>query len=112
MLQNDDHFLINTGGSTRAVRIGSLKCITALGDYSAIVTGENKFLVRKTMKDWLEILPPRFFIRIHRSTIINIAFIDRIERMINRTYLVYIKNMNKPFIISRRYSSGIRNKFI
>jgi len=63
--------------SSRFIKISSITFIAPVGNYSKIVTIDGKHcLVLKTLKQWQEELPDNNFIRIHRSSIINIEHID------------------------------------
>jgi DNA-binding LytR/AlgR family response regulator len=66
--------------------------------------------VRKLMKEWENILPPREFKRIHRSYMININCIEKIENWYKRSFMVKIKGVDKHFIISERYASKLMNE--
>lgn len=111
-LDTEDRILLTIENQPKLLKIDNIKCINAVGDYSNIITTESrKYFVRKTMKDWEHILPDKNFIRIHRSTIINLDTIEKIEKWFNRAYKVYLQNINKPFIISRRYGMKLRGRF-
>ncbi|MGE5351199.1 MAG: LytR/AlgR family response regulator transcription factor [Acidobacteriota bacterium] len=110
-LELSDHILLTVDNQPKILKVNDLKCISALGDYTNVFTSEGKFIVRRSMKEWEEILPKKFFIRIHRSTIINLDFVDKIEKLLNRSYKVYLQNIPKPFIISRRYGNKFKEKF-
>jgi DNA-binding LytR/AlgR family response regulator len=62
------------------------------------------------MMEWEKRLPEQYFCRIHRSTIINISMIEKIEPWYNQSYHVYIKGLMEPFTMSRRYFKTIKNK--
>jgi DNA-binding LytR/AlgR family response regulator len=62
------------------------------------------------MKEWENILPPREFKRIHRSYMININCIEKIENWYKRSFMVKIKGVDKHFIISERYASKLMNE--
>lgn len=110
-LDLNDHILLTVENQPRILKVNDLKCISALGDYTNVFTSGGKFIVRRSMKEWEELLPGKYFIRIHRSTIINLDFVDKIEKLLNRSYKVYLQNIPKPFIISRRYGNKFREKF-
>jgi len=67
-------------------------CLEADGDYVSIHSKEGKYLKEKTMKYFETHLDPSRFIRIHRSYIINIDFIDKIEYYDKESYAVKMKN--------------------
>ena len=109
---DNDQILVTIEKEPRFLKLSKLVCITSLGDYSSVFTSDNcRYVIRKTMKWWESILPEKSFFRIHRSTIINLNFIDRIERWFNRAYRVYLRNVGKPFLISRRSGSKLKEKF-
>ena len=54
--------------------------IEAEGNYARIHTGSHSVLERKTMKSLESILPPKRFIRVHRSHLVNVEQIDEIAR--------------------------------
>ena len=66
--------------------------IEACGDYVQIHTAKSVFLKEKTMKFFEERLPSKQFIRIHRSFIVNISQIDRIELYEKERYRLFLKN--------------------
>jgi two-component system LytT family response regulator len=74
-----DRILIREGGSVRVLTLDQISHIEAQDDYIAIVSGGKKFLKQQTMKQIESHLPPQRFVRIHRSTLLNIDFLSRIE---------------------------------
>lgn len=65
--------------------------IEAYDDYVIIHSEGNKHLKQKTMKYYEEYLDPRRFIRIHRSWIVNVEYIDQIMLWEKETYMVKLK---------------------
>ena len=68
-------------------------------------------MLRKLIKEWEELLPANQFIRIHQSTIINIDFIDKIENLSKRSYIIRLKTIDKAFPVSQRYTVKIKSVF-
>ena len=60
--------------------------------------------------EWENRLPEQHFCRIHRSTILNINKIDRIEPWYNQSYHVHLNGIENPFTMSRRYFKNIKKK--
>ena len=97
--------------ASRFIKISSITNIEPVGNYSRLFTADGKhFLVLKTLKRWQDELPPGNFARIHRSTIVNLEHIDRIERKSDSTYTAYLKNLTRTFDISRRYARKIKSR--
>jgi len=80
-----------------------------VGNYSRIVTSEGKHcVVLKTLKQWQEELPDNNFVRIHRSSIVNIEHVDHIERKSNSQQMAFLKNIPEPFEVSCRYARKLK----
>jgi len=47
--------------------------------------------VLKTLKQWQEELPDNNFVRIHRSSIVNIEHVERIEKKSNTPHMAFLK---------------------
>ena len=69
----------------------------------------DKIIVRKTLKSLWENLPDDIFVRIHHATIINLNHVDKLVKMENLSYKVYLTNIKEPFTISRRYASKLKS---
>jgi DNA-binding LytR/AlgR family response regulator len=76
------------------VTLNQILYIEANGDYVLIHTEGSKYLKDRTMKYWETHLPDDLFVRIHRSFIINIEWITKIELYEKETYKVQLKNGN------------------
>jgi DNA-binding LytR/AlgR family response regulator len=59
--------------------LDSLIYIKAEGDYTRVFTEGKNYFLSYTLKYWLDVLPTQNFSRIHKSYIINIAFVEKIE---------------------------------
>ncbi len=80
--------------------------VEAMENYVAIQTTLKKYTIHFTMKAMLDKLPEDKFVRIHRSFIINIDKIDRIDN--NMIYLHTLEK--KPFILSKSYKDNLLKK--
>ncbi|NQT27578.1 response regulator [candidate division KSB1 bacterium] len=111
-LEYDDCLFLSINNHVKFMKVKTILCINSAGDYSEVVTTEGeKGLTQKSLREWENRLPENYFCRIHRSTIINMEFIDRLEEWFNYSFRVYLKNIETPFVISRRYAAMIKNKF-
>lgn len=111
-LDYNDFIFIKGQGRTGFVKINSIIYISATGDYTEVYTtkGEKK-LVLKSLREWEEHLPSQQFLRIHRSLLINIEYIERVEPWFRSSYQIYLRNITNPLTTSRKYSSELRKKF-
>ena len=93
------------------IKVDTILKITAAGFYTELLTTTGKKgLVQRTMKEWEECLPGDNFARIHRSTIVNVEYVDRIEKGFNNTYQVHLKGYTKPEAMSRRHVAKIKDR--
>jgi two-component system, LytTR family, response regulator len=109
----DESLFLEINNKYNFLKINNIIKITASGNYSEIITSTGlKGLTVKSMKEWENRLPENTFIRIHRSTIINIDYVEKVEPWFNNSYCVYLKGFEKPDVISRRYIAIIKDKMI
>jgi two-component system, LytTR family, response regulator len=110
-LQYEDKMFLSISNHLKFIKVDSILCIQSAGDYSELIsTDGKKGLVLKSMMEWEERLPQNYFCRIHRTTIINMEYINRLEDWFNNSYRVYLKGIDMPFIMSRRYAAKIKEK--
>lgn len=110
-LNYNDRLFLMLGKHFRFLKVNTILNINAAGDYSEVLTSDgNKGLTLKSMKEWETRLPAQNFIRIHRSTIINMEFIDRVEEWFNYSFRVYLRGVEEPYVISRRYATRLKDR--
>lgn len=66
--------------------------VEADGDYVRIHAGERGLLVRDTLQKIESRLPPEKFVRIHRSTIVNVSAVRELVPHVNREFIVFLKS--------------------
>jgi two-component system LytT family response regulator len=110
-LNYDDRLFLMVGRHYKFLKVNAILGVNAAGDYSEVLTSDgNKGLTHKSMKEWEARLPEQHFIRIHRSTIINMEFVARVEEWFNYSFRVYIKGIEEPYVISRRYAARLKER--
>jgi two-component system, LytTR family, response regulator LytT len=80
---NDDAHLklwIKAGSERIVIEIPKIALVEAMADYVRIHHGEKRHTVYSSMKRMAARLPEQSFMRIHRSYIVNLSLIDKIER--------------------------------
>lgn len=83
---------VKSGSKIEVIAVSDIVYLESEGDYVMIHTKTGKFLKEKTMKYFEQHLDPDTFIRIHRSSIININEISRIELFEKENYIIKLKN--------------------
>jgi DNA-binding LytR/AlgR family response regulator len=108
----EDKVLVNSANKPQLIKINEIKYICSENQYSCISMNDGKKIItRKSVSQWEEQLPENNFLRIHRSTIINLENVARIERMSSSSFLVFLAGEKPPFVVSKRYAVKIRNEF-
>jgi DNA-binding LytR/AlgR family response regulator len=108
-LEMTGKILLKIGGYPKFFKVSDLVYISAERQYTSLwVQSGKSVLVRKSVNAWEEILPGEYFLRIHRSTIINTEYISKIEKWHNASYLMYLREIKEPFNISKRYATRLR----
>jgi two-component system, LytTR family, response regulator len=87
--------VIKKGGRIHVVAIDKIEYLEAQDDYVMIYTKDERFLKQQTMKFFERHLDPAMFIRVHRSYIVNIQTIDRIEPYEKTNYILSLKSGKK-----------------
>ncbi len=99
---------IKSGNKIIFLERNNIKYISASGYYVEIFTTDNKkYLLRESLSSIIKRLNSNFFVRIHRSTIINSNFIDEIITSNYGETDVKI-NDNKTFRVSKSYKKDFQ----
>jgi two-component system LytT family response regulator len=112
-LSMDDKIFINVNNKPYLIRINEIVFIVAENQYTTLRLLDGKtYLIRKSVAKWEEMLPKKSFLRIHRSTIINVEYMTKMEKWYNSSFLIYLKDIPEPFTVSKKYSVKIRKNTI
>ncbi len=87
-----ERIAVKNGQKIEVIPVDEIIHLHAEGDYVMIHTAKGKFLKEQTMKSFESCLPPEKFVRVHRSSIINIDYIAQIELYDKQTQLMKLKN--------------------
>jgi two-component system LytT family response regulator len=101
------HLPIKRGTKTTLLPVKEIEFFQTNDDYISIVTTTSAFLLSSTLNELENALDGKIFIRIHKSTIINTAFIKKIESLPSGDLIIYTKS-DKRIRASRNYKERIR----
>jgi two-component system LytT family response regulator len=96
--------------NNRVLRTDEIDWIEAQGKYASIHTRQDSHLVREGMNSFEAELDPKKFVRIHKSTIVNIDRIERIQPMFHGDYRIILRN-GTVLTVSRRYRQRLDELF-
>ena len=83
------------GAGIKIIPLNNISYLAAEDDYVMIYYNEGKALKPKTMKYYEEHLPPSLFLRIHRSFMVNVEHITRLEPYSKDNYVAVLKSGEK-----------------
>lgn len=98
-----ERIAVKSGQKIHVILIPQIIYIQSEGDYVKIFTTEGKYLKEETMKYFQEHLPEKLFVRVHRSYIVNIEMIQRIEVFEKNNQLITLKNGEKVKVSTTGY---------
>ncbi|MGE5679341.1 MAG: LytR/AlgR family response regulator transcription factor [Bacillota bacterium] len=112
-LDENGRIVLMINGKPVFIMLGNIVSITAENVYTNVFLKDSKpLLVRRSMKEWEEMLPQNIFTRIHRGTIINSGYILKIEKLAGRNFKVFMKHSDQTYIISQRYALKLKNNIV
>jgi len=88
----NDRIAVKDGSRIHIIHLPDLIYVQASGDYITLVSASGQYLKEQTMKSLESQLPGSRFVRVHRSYIVNVEYIKRVELHGKETYQVLLKN--------------------
>ena len=96
------------GDSISLVPVDKIYFFQARDKYTTVMTKNEEYLIRKTIAELDEELDPALFFRIHRGTIVNARFIDKIDTLPGSRGQLKLKDRPEIHTISRSYSNRFK----
>jgi len=90
--EEKNRIVVREAGNIRIIPVVDVQYLEAYDDYVKIYTSREMFLKKKTMSFYENSLDPAHFIRVHRSYIVQLAAITRIEPLEKESYVALLKN--------------------
>lgn len=107
----DSHVFVQKSEKLFNLPVDEITHLEASGDYTIISTKNDQFVSSSGIGKLEELMNPDIFIRVHRSTIVNVNYLKEIERHFNGGMVVKMQN-GKSFPVSRTYAKQIRRKVV
>jgi len=86
-----NRIVVKEGSNIRIVPVFDVQYIEAYDDYVKIFTQKEMYLKKKTMSFYEKNLDPSQFVRIHRSYILNLQQLTKIEPLEKDSYVALLK---------------------
>jgi len=107
----EDTFLVKTLTEKRLIKVGDIRNIAAYGEYSWVYWDNGKgAMLRKSLKQWLAELPEEQFLRVHRGAIVNLAFLEKVERLPGGKMQLRLREASEPIAVSLRLVPALNRR--
>jgi two-component system LytT family response regulator len=93
---------VKSGGKTVFVSIDDLDYVEAAGNYLSLHAGNESYLIREKIGRFELRLDPERFVRIHRSTIVNVDRVKEMQPLFNGDQILVLRS-GKQLTVSRTY---------
>ncbi|MFO7977425.1 MAG: LytTR family transcriptional regulator DNA-binding domain-containing protein [Bacteroidales bacterium] len=106
-----DRVVVRSGAGIHVIPGEDILCLESKDDYVLIYTrSREEFLKKKTLKYYEQHLDPRRFLRVHRSCILALEAIQKIEAYSKDAWIAVLKNDMK-FPVSKAGYTSLRKIF-
>lgn len=99
----------SAGKETRLIMVDDVAYFQADHKYTVVMTAEGESLLRKPIRELLDVLDPAVFKQIHRSTIVNLKAIASIARDDSGKGMVKLKSRPETLTVSQPFMALFRN---
>ncbi|MHC1780902.1 MAG: LytR/AlgR family response regulator transcription factor [Bacteroidales bacterium] len=111
-LSYTDKIFVSDNKVVKFVNIREISAIQSVGNYSKVILSSGeKLIIYKTLKEWSLRLPENKFVRIHRTAIVNIDYISKMEKWFNYSFRIFISGIETPFVVSKSFTSELKERF-
>jgi two-component system LytT family response regulator len=105
-----ERLVIKNHGKVFFLKIDAIDWIEAQGKYELVHAGQESHLIREGMGKLESELDPKKFVRIHKSTIVNIDRIEHLQPLFHGDFRAFLRN-GTTLTVSRRHREKLE-KFL
>jgi len=99
----------SSGKDTRLIMVDDIAYFQSDTKYTAVITAEGEALLRKPIRELLDVLDPAIFKQIHRSTIVNMKMVASVTRDEMGRGLLRLKTRPETLAVSQPFMTLFRN---
>ena len=96
------------GATLRVITVNEILYFKADSKYTLVITAHGEAAIRKTIKELHHELDPTQFWQVHRSTIVNVHAIDRLQRAGRGNLVIHLKGCDDVLPVSVQYHALFR----
>jgi DNA-binding LytR/AlgR family response regulator len=104
-----DWVTASVGKETRLILVDDVVYFRTDEKYTVVVTAAGEALIRKPLRELLEVLDPAIFKQVHRSTIVNMKAVEALARDESGRGTLRLRNRPETLAVSLTYMPLFRN---
>ena len=97
------------GNETRLILVDDVAYFQSDAKYTVVMTADGESLLRKPIRDLLEVLDPTMFKQVHRSTIVNLRAVAGVARDESGRGTIRLRNRPETLTVSQSFMNLFRN---
>src|SRR5947209_12202595 len=105
-----DHIAVKSSGGVSFLRAEEVDWVEAAGNYAKLHSGGDVHLIRETLNALESRLDAEQFVRIHRSTIVNLDAVKELQPLFHGDYAVMLRD-GTELVLSRSYRQKLKGLF-
>jgi two-component system LytT family response regulator len=91
--------------------VAHIAAVLADRDASDLLLADGRRVrVQKPLAEWAARLPASHFLQIHRSALVNLDHVARVEEWSHRSFHVWLRGRAEPLVMSRRFAARVRER--
>ena len=99
----------SVGKETRLILVDDIAYFRADNKYTAVMTAEGEALIRKPIRELLDVLDPDVFKQVHRSTVVNMKAVAAVTRDDAGRGTIRLRNRPETLPVSLTFMPIFRN---
>ncbi|HKE94222.1 MAG TPA: LytTR family DNA-binding domain-containing protein [Povalibacter sp.] len=96
------------GNTTRVLAVSEVLYFRSGDKYTDVVTPAGRYVIRASLKELVQRLDPQQFAQVHRSTIVNLRAIERLERDVLQGHQLHLRNHADVIPVGRAFAAQFR----
>jgi len=96
--------VLKDGHRRQFLKLSEVKALVACGEYSMVHWGDEgqHMMFRKALRTWQQELPPEQFVRVHRQAIVNLGFLDFVDKAADGRLQIHLRQFKPVIAVSQR----------
>lgn len=101
---------VNAGDNQEFIQVANITHVEADGGASRVHTQDGRSrMTSRSLLDWEKRLDNGDFVQVHRSAIVNLKYVERVEPWSQYSYRLTMRGFAEPVVMSRRHANRLHD---